>query len=313
MSDILRGLTAAGWPFLFAWVFPSAAGVGAFGLLLFPAIDHLPVAREIAALTTTERALIMAAVAVGLAISLSAISTPLYRVLEGYTLWPHRLQEWAVAKQRERKRKTESKVKEAAEGWQQALLYEELNRFPVDDSEIVPTALGNAIRASETYAADRFNLDSQNFWSELYSVVPESLQGAYDQARAEIDFFVSLFYMVGAFGASAAMIALGTASFSLLPMAFVAFVLMPVCYRLATASTTYLNETVRGIVNVGRVGLAASLGLSLPPTLELEREMWGIVNAFTFYPYEDEWASRLDEFRARAVASRMLWKSTGST
>jgi hypothetical protein len=240
----------------------------------------------------------MAFIAFGLAILLSAISTPLYRVLEGYLLWPARWREARIQKQRKRRQNTQERADAAPEGWQQALIYEELHRFPVSDVEIVATRFGNALRASETYAADRYSLDSQDFWSELYASIPETLRTEYEQARAAIDFFVNLFYLAGAFGTLTLIIAFGTPTFSLLPAGFVAFALMPLSYRLATASTSYFNDTVRAIVNVGRIGLAANLGLRMPASLGLEREMWETIHAFTFYPYDEKWANRLNKFRA---------------
>jgi len=297
VSDILRGLTSAGLPFLFAWLFPSAVGIAAFSLLLFPSIDRLPVAREIAALGTTQRLLVMAFVAVGLAIMLNALSTPLYRILEGYLFWPSRFQDTAVKRQREKKKQIEAKARQTDEGWEQALAYEQLQRFPVSDSELAPTRLGNALRAFETYGLNRFNLDSQLLWSELWAASPESLRSEYEQSRVGVDFFISLFYLAGTFGISSIIVAIGTLSVSLAFVGIVALALMPFSYQLAAINTSYWSETYRAIINVGRFDLADSLGLDMPPTLELEREMWGVVNAFMFYPYEEEWASKLDRFR----------------
>src|SRR6266511_1383820 len=186
---------------------------------IFPRITHLPVAGDVAKLSAANQSLLLAFSAILLGLLLSALQTPLYRILEGYYL-PERLRDRWIDTQRQRKQiiqenlKARRKARAALQGAGGAppgartddsrrppkevntdLLFARLLRYPVDARPIAPTRFANGIRASETYGYDRFWLDSQALWTELLSVVPETVRTEQDRARAGVDFFVSLVYL----------------------------------------------------------------------------------------------------------------------
>ena len=190
MSDIFKGLTGGGLAGLTAWVLPSGFILGLFWLLVYPEMrahfdrfDHL---------SATHKLFVWVFAAVFLGVFLQALSTPMYRLLEGYS-WPRACRERSVAKQRAIKSRLEGNI--GGTGWGKGLQEEQIARFP-DFNEVAPTRLGNALRALETYGATRFELDSQVMWSELNAVVPKSLQTELERSRAGMDFFVALFYQV---------------------------------------------------------------------------------------------------------------------
>lgn len=296
MADILRGLVSGSSTFVFGWVAPSLLAVVAFAFFLFPEVKHLPVLRDISDLSTGLQTTVLLSTMAFVALLMNAFSTPLYRVLEGYLAWPKWLQELRIAKQRSRKKALADEA-EKATGWRQGLLYERLQRYPAPDLEIAPTSLGNAIRSFETYGTDRFNLDALFFWPELFTLISEGLRNEYEQSRAAVDFFVSALYLSSLVGVAAITVAITQGAPSAFVVAAVSFILVPLTYRLALQSTNYWGQTTRAIVNLGRKPLAESLSLILPAELEEEREMWGAVNAFFFYEYDDKWASELNRFR----------------
>ncbi len=304
MADLLGGLTSSGWLFLFAWVLPSSIFVSGVATLVLPAARDAiaPEAAMLASFAFVEQSLVLAFLALALGLVMGAASTPLYRLLEGYS-WPGRLRNWGMDRQRSRKELIAKSVEELEDGPEKALRYEELQRFP-GDPDVAPSRLGNALRAFETYGVDRYNLDSQSFWTELLTVVPDSLRTELARARANVDFFVAATYLSAAFGvlAVATGLAARTAGAGLALLGVVALVLSPCCYRLAVTSTTYWASTVRALVHLGRKELAAGLGLRLPRELEQEREMWHLLAAFVFYPYDPKWADRLDEYRTATAA-----------
>ena len=300
MVDILKGLIGAGGTFLLSWVLPSGVFLAGLTLLVAPAIGWLRPAGDLAALAALQTSVGVAFAAMALGLALTAASTPLYRLLEGYA-WPAGLRTRGVQRQRRRKQALTKRLEAGGEGWEQALLYEQLDRFPADDAQIAPTALGNAMRAFETYGVDRFNLDSQSLWTELLSVAPEGLRTEMGRARASVDFFVCVTYLSPVFGfaALAAGLVKGVEA-GLLVLGVAAVAAAPLWYRLAVAGTRYWSTTVRALVHLGRKPLAAGLGLRLPGTIEEERELWRLVAAFVFYPYDESWSSELDRFRAAA-------------
>lgn len=115
------------------------------------------------------------------------------RTLDDKSLTPEdkqRLKELAAC----RKVNRHAKRDQARTTVQQATLQERLSRYPVDDEQVAPTRLGNAIRRLEEYGYDRYQLDSQTLWYELTAAAPKPLSRQVDTARAGVDFFVCLLY-----------------------------------------------------------------------------------------------------------------------
>jgi hypothetical protein len=147
VADLLGGLTSSGWLFLFAWVLPSSIFVSGVATLVLPAARDAiaPEAAMLASFAFVEQSLVLAFLALALGLVMGAASTPLYRLLEGYS-WPRRLRNWGMDRQRSRKELIAKSVEELEDGPEKALRYEELQRFP-GDPDVAPSRLGNALRA----------------------------------------------------------------------------------------------------------------------------------------------------------------------
>ena len=224
-----------------------------------------------------------------LAISLSSLSTLLYRVLEG-PLWPRWLQEWRLKRQRAQKKALHAAVR--GNGWRHNIALENLARYPIDDRQILPTKFGNAIRAFETYGKTRFNMDSQTLWCELVAVAPRYIQSEINSAQSSVDFFVALLYLSLFFGFACLILgAIEHFKAGILLLSVPAFSLTILCHWLAIKAIDNWSYPIHALVNLGRVKLADNLGLVLPKTLEEEKEMWGLVTKYAYY-------------RARNTASR---------
>jgi hypothetical protein len=303
MTNILAGLTSGARTFLVGWAFPSAITVALFTFLVLPSIDHLPVLKDLADLSAGTRTLTLAATAIAIAIVLSALQTSLYRLLEGYYLWPQSLQDARRSSHIEKKHR----LKEAADhtrGLDRARLLERYRRYPVEDDQVTPTRLGNAIRAFETYAYNRFRLDSQYLWYELTAVVDEHVRTTVDNARAAVDFFVSLVYLFATLG----VVSISAAVFGrqdvvrLVAVGAIALGLTPVWYRLAVIAIDDWSASVQALVNVGRKPLAEALGLDLPSELSKERHMWRVVNQFVRTPFDPRIMEQFDKYRTKPPA-----------
>lgn len=187
---------------------------------------------------------------------------------------------------------------------QRGLLREQVSRYPVDDDQVLPTRLGNAIRRLEEYGYDRYRLDSQRLWYEIYALAPEQARKQVDAARTTVDFLVCLLY--GHLLVAAAAIAAASSGSGRLPQllfAAVALVLLSWWwYRLAVVSTDDWAAAVRALVNTGRKPLAESLGLQLPASLADERLMWAAVSRLSFRPHDSR-SGETDPYRASANSS----------
>ncbi len=294
MSDIFKGLTGGGWAGLAAWIFPSGMTLGLFWILVYPQTTIHYAAFD--SLTSSEKAAVWLIAAVIIGLFLNAISTPMYRFLEGYT-WPRYFRKRGVARQREIKAKIEQSS--GGEGWEGGLNDERLARFPRIDNEIAPTQLGNAMRAFETYGATRFGLDSQVFWTELSAVVPKYLQTELDRSRANVDFFIALFYLSAVFAVvTATAVIAADSSWLLISIATASVLSMFLWYQLAVMSTSYWGVAVQALVNIGRTKLAEAIGLQIPNDIDAERDMWWLVSE-SVYDNNAVSQKKLDKFRVR--------------
>lgn len=297
MADILKGLIGGSGPtFVLAWVFPSAIAVSVLYVLDRGRLGIDTLLGSAGGLL--EHAIVLAAAAAAIGLVMNALATPMYRLLEGYTL-PEAVRRRLIDSER-RRRDAIKKRAETASGVDLSLLQERLQRFPSIDEQTAPTRLGNALRAFETYAVARYWLDSQHFWNELVAVAPDNLRKELDLARSSVDFFVAATYLsvaVGGIAGVAALTAPGGPDLPQLLVGLVSIALSYVWYRAAVSSTSYWDSTVRALVNLGRAPLAASLGLRLPETIEAERKMWALVVRFSYYGFDEGSAVRLNEFR----------------
>ena len=96
MSEVLKNL----WGKVYAWALPSALTLGVFWLFVYPemTISHGWL-DTISDAETTEKTAVFVALSGAIAFALSTFSTPLYRILEGYLLWPKWLQNRRTARQ----------------------------------------------------------------------------------------------------------------------------------------------------------------------------------------------------------------------
>src|SRR5262249_29462391 len=79
--------------------------------------------------------------------------------------------------------------------------------YPRDDRRLMPTRLGNVLRASEDRAHDPDRGSLEGFVQRDYHRLPSTMQGRHDQVRSRLDLYCTLFLVfVGA--ALAALIAL---------------------------------------------------------------------------------------------------------
>jgi len=269
---------------------------------------------------TATRGLVLGFSVLAVAFVLAALSIPLYRILEGYLFWPHWLRERRTTTQGKRKARL---VKAAEtlerESLQADLVWEKADKYPVQNQQLAPTRLGNAIRAMETFAGDRYGLDSQRFWSELVAAAPASLSDANAQARGQVDFFVAMFYLTILFGL--ATLAAFFRELSASPSTFdltalvvgVAVLLLPwIWYEMAIISVSFWRSSSQAVANTGRVPLATQLGLVLPDTLDEEREMWERLASLLFYPAAETTPDVLDSYRLKSAPTALVGTATSS-
>jgi hypothetical protein len=231
MGDIAKGALGGAWTLLVGWVLPTALNLAVLTTTLLPSLRRVPPFAHVWGLAEGRGALAFLTASLMLGLVLNALQNPLYRILEGYLLWPSSAYAYGCRRHRAIRRCLADRLllmrleRRAADAdlsaldradltllrhsphltryrgldrrstvTRRSLLQERLARYPVGDGHLAPTRLGNAIRRFEVYAHDRYQLDSQLLWNELTATAPEQARRQVDTARTSVDFFVCLLY-----------------------------------------------------------------------------------------------------------------------
>lgn len=279
MGDLFKTLTAGFSRFVLAWLVPSLATLGIFSVYVYPEIHHGAVLEPVFRLASSgriEAVLVFAFGAVLLSLLFALAALPINRLLEGYTL-PKPLRRRFLLRQLRRRKRLEREYRRMPSRlpYRRGLVRERLDLYPRRDSDVLPTRLGNAYKAIETYGSDQYRLDLQTFNYELFSVAPARLLQDVDDARASVDFFVGSAAQLGALSLVSVVVGLAERSGQSIVVSVVTAVLARLAYLTALKNMTDLMYAEQALVNTGRPQLAGSLGYQLPSSLSRERRFWG--------------------------------------
>jgi hypothetical protein len=339
LSDIAKGILAGGWSLIAGWILPAAINLLLLYALVLPSMHGTKIIDSVLNESIAQRSLILFVASVVIGLMLNALQTPLYRFLEGYLLWPPGLVKVRRNYHLDKKSKladqidalshpgTDEEINPAPSeslfplkvgsklaaffrqgdrdrtAVQRAPLRERLHRYPVDNAQVAPTRLGNAIRRLEEYGFQRYKLDSQTLRYQLAGAAPRQMRDQVDTARTGVDFFVCLLYgnILVAFIALCTTVAPRANNVVLLISASALIFASLLWYRLAVVTTDDWAAAIRAMVDIGRKTLADAVGLAIPQELELERKMWQAYSRFVRRPFQEGKSVSLDQFRVSVL------------
>lgn len=117
-----------------------------------------------------------------------------YRRLNGFQRWRYRRLSGLVATIREEREALSEEGKELSLE-RRAELEKTVSKlvtyFPDDEKWVLPTALGNTIRAFEIYPRVMYGLDAVEGWGRLLGVVPTEYREQIGAAKTQMDFWVN--------------------------------------------------------------------------------------------------------------------------
>jgi hypothetical protein len=280
VGDLFNALSGGLARFVFAWIMPSLISVGIFSIFLWPAVEDTRVFAPIqhaASKGTGAAAIVFSFFVLTLAVTFAYASLPIYQVLEGYSL-PSFLKKPLLRRQRReflRFKELERRFL-LTQKMPRGVTIDDFRRFPSSLESVRATRLGNALTAMESWASDRYHLDSQTMWHELQGVSNDRVRRDTDDGRAPVDFFVSaIAHMVSLVVICIAVAAfLQEARIRAVTIALIALSTLPLSYHLAIRNMIDWSLSVKAMVNLGRAHLADALGLEMPAKLQDERQMW---------------------------------------
>ncbi|MEV4343500.1 hypothetical protein AB0J83_03335 [Actinoplanes sp. NPDC049596] len=205
------------------------------------------------------------------------------RLFEGYPLarW-HVIDR--VGKQWHRARSEE--IDDADEHWFAAYL-----DYP-PSSEVLPTRLGNVMRAAERYPAQRYDADLILVWPRLLHILPrESVQDV-EEARGTLEFVLVLsLWFVGFATLAPAMLLLTKGSGIVALICFAAGAGGAyAAYLSGISAASEYGEYLRALFDTHRLTLLRRLDLPLPANLAAEREQWQQFGNFVGRGVPPQWA-----------------------
>jgi hypothetical protein len=210
-----------------------------------------------------------------LALLAGAQVTALTRLLEGYWPWPADATLGRLGRRWQRRRRDRAAASPSLLNDLRGYL-----EFPPEAGQLMPTRLGNALRAAEAYPGDesRWGLDAVFWWPRLYLVLPDSARAQLDDARASLDQLVVLTVASGAFGTAAFILSfLGLDQSVGFCCAAGGLLLSWLSYRAAVRAATVYGDLVRSCYDLFRGDLLTRLGWQMPPTLPEERRLWAVL------------------------------------
>jgi hypothetical protein len=171
---------------------------------------------------------------------------------------------------------------------------------------IMPTRLGNIIKAAELYPGDegRYGMDAVFFWPRLYQVIPDNARSSLVDARTSLTLMLNI-----------CTLALGLAVGALIALAITTIRPAAACwataaggvvvawlaYRSALGPARVYGELVRSMYDLYRGDLLAKFGFALPDTLADERELWKNLGKQMYRRAADS-QPMLDAARTKAVS-----------
>lgn len=189
------------------------------------------------------------------------------RLFEGYpflnTSLGRRSIEWHVARRAE------------------ATQWEHYREFP-DEAEVMPTRLGNILRAAERYAHARYGADTIVLWSRLYHVLPESLQRDVADRRATVEFLLVTSLFWGTFGVVdfVALNVTGAPLWVACLCLLVGVTGAALAYESSLPAAVEYGEQLKSAVELHRLHLLTALGYKTPEDHDDELDIWEALMAF---------------------------------
>ena len=237
---------------------------------------------------------------------LLAINYKLIRILEGYGATnPARLwKDWSLSIFRDLSSRHEAIEAQRVDGKVPAQLQSEHgllrrrlgNEFPERESLILPTRFGNIVRAFERYPQIIYGIEAINMWPRLQAVIPDAYLTMLDEAKAQLDLWVNLWFGGLLVAATALGIMIYSGDCTIAVVILAALALACAFAKVAQDAAGQWGALVKGAFDLYRGPLCEQLGFEMPRSIAFERSMWTAVSQAVLYRRR-EYADGFTRFR----------------
>lgn len=193
--------------------------------------------------------------------------------------------------------------------------------FPWTESLLMPTRLGNVLRAAEEYSTFAYSLDAPTVWPRLVQYLPDGFQARLSQASLPLTamlFSATLSFLFAVAGGMALFFA-SDKWWLFLCVVGGGLGIFVWCYEGAVQRAVEYGVLIRTAFDLYRNELLKALGVPLPLSPRQEREVWGKLTKWWYqlevpgvYEEEKTWhgigkpqESRRPEFTEHVVYLRL--------
>lgn len=161
-----------------------------------------------------------------------------------------------------------------------------LRRYYPAPHRLLPTALGNALRAAEDVPYQRYRLDGVVIWPRLYPLLSQNMIGILADRRNQLDLaarFCAIFLLC----AIISLFFLSSHGWWLLVPAFM-LLLARLSYSGAVAAAVAYGESVQTAFDLYRFDLHKAMRIPAPPNLQAEKKTNQLITSFLRQGIGDE-------------------------
>lgn len=217
---------------------------------------------------------------------LQAFTRPLVRCYEGY--WPWWLRQWpqqVVEKRWQRWRKERAEAARSDLPRYITLQDRLYHGYPLQAERLLPTHLGNVLRAAEDYPVTAYGMDAVFWWPRLMPLLPEAVQRGIVDALTPLLALLNLATLIGlvAVSSSAYLWRNGVGSWQGSAGVLIGgLVLARLAYLGAVTQAREYGQRLRAAFDLYRFDLLKALHLPLPASPQQERVLWGRLAAWLY-------------------------------
>lgn len=155
--------------------------------------------------------------------------------------------------------------------------------YPLKENLIMPTRLGNTLRAAENYSYIAYGMESVFWWPRLWPLLPDVVRKEIDESLVSLVAllnFTSLIVAVAIFG-SYSLRQSGLYRLAWLEL-FVGIILAYISYRAAVLQAEDYGESIRAAIDLYRFNLLKALHQPLPKNRDIEERYWGLLFSWLY-------------------------------
>lgn len=159
--------------------------------------------------------------------------------------------------------------------------------YPREEALLMPTRLGNVLRAAEEYSWLAYNLDAPTIWPRLVQVLPSEFASQLEGASMPLISMLFCATLSGVFAVTGGAWALFGGERWLLALAVLlgGIALSVACYESAAQRAGEYGTLIRAAFDLYRHKLLKEIGLNVPKSLAQERQLWAQLGDW-WYTYD---------------------------